>query len=265
MEFSGKVVWITGGGGRIGPVIASFFSREGAQVGLSDVVPGGMEPAVAGIRADGGAAASFVGDVAEEADVERVLAGITAALGPVDILVNNHGVASYLPLVEMDLKTWQHPFRVNTQGCFLTCRAVARQLIARGRPGSIVNVSSHNATSGRRGGSAYTASKAAVDALSMIFAMELGPHGIRVNVVTPGLITSPAPLGPGDGGTPFQKMMIEMTPLGRTGEPSDIAAAVLAVASDRMPFLTGSNLQVTGGSHTGRTTAPLTRRGIHGS
>lgn len=149
MEFAGKVVWITGGGGRIGPVIGAAFAREGAAVGFSDLRPARAEDAAEAIRAGGGRALAIAGDVSDEADVDRVLGGITSALGAVDILVNCHGVAPYLPILEMDIETWQRPFRVNVQGCFLTCRATARQLVARRAKGCIVNVSSHNATSGR--------------------------------------------------------------------------------------------------------------------
>ncbi len=259
MEFHNKVVWLTGGGGRIGRVIAEVFAREGAAVGISDVDADRAEVAAAAVRAAGGRALAVAGDVSAEADVEQTLARITEKLGPIDILVNSHGVSPNVPVLEMDLATWQSPFLVNTQGCFLTCRAAARQMVARGTHGSIVILSSGAARSGRPGAAAYCASKAAIDMLTHVLAMELGPYGIRINAISPGLVTE-IPLRHGEGNHPYLNMMIDMTPLGRTGVPTDVAEAVLALASDRMPWVTGANLEVTGGSHCGRTNAPLTRR-----
>jgi NAD(P)-dependent dehydrogenase (short-subunit alcohol dehydrogenase family) len=259
MEFLGKVVWLTGGAGRIGPVIAQCFAREGAAVGISDVNVSGAEHATASVRALRGRALAVTGDVSLEIDVQRMLAEISEALGPIDILVNCHGVSPNVPLLEMDLATWQLPFLVNTQGCFLTCRAAAGQMVARGARGTIINISSGAARSARPGAAAYCASKAAIDMLTQVLAIELGPHGIRVNAISPGLVTE-APLQRGQANHPYSNMMIEMTPLGRTGTPADVAEAVLALASERLPWVTGANLEVTGGSHCGRTNAPLTRR-----
>ena len=259
MEFEGRVVWLTGGGGRIGRVIAALFAREGAAVGVCDLDLAGAERAAADVQAVGGRAIALSGDVSKEVDVDRMLADLTKTLGPVDILVNSHGVSPNVPVVDMDLDTWQAPFVVNTQGCFLTCRAAARQMVARGARGCIINLSSGAARSGRPGSAAYCASKAAINMLSEVLATELGPLGIRVNVVTPGLVTS-EPLRRGEATHPYLNMMIEMTPMGRTGVPTDVAEAVLALASHRLPWVTGANLEVTGGSHCGRTNAPLTMR-----
>jgi NAD(P)-dependent dehydrogenase (short-subunit alcohol dehydrogenase family) len=259
VEFENKVVWLTGGGGRIGRVIAELFAREGAAVGISDVDAARAEGAAAAVHAAGGRALPVAGDVSIAADVEQTLARITENLGPVDILVNSHGVSPNVPILEMELAEWQSPFLVNTQGCFLTCRTAARQMVGRGAPGCIVILSSGAARSGRPGAAAYCASKAAIDMLTHVLAIELGPHGIRVNAVSPGLVTE-SPLRPGEGKHPYLNMMIDMTPLGRTGVPTDVAEAVLALASDRMSWVTGANLEVTGGSHCGRTNAPLTRR-----
>jgi len=259
MEFNGKVVWLTGGGGRIGPAIAAAFVREGAAVGICDIDGSRAERTLDAVRAIGGTAVAIQGDVSVEADVERMLAGVTASLGAVDILVNSHGNSPNAPVLEMDLATWQSPFVVNTQGCFLTCRAAARQMVARGARGTLINLSSGAATSGRPGSSAYSASKAAINMLTQVLATELGPHGIRVNTVTPGLVTDHA-LRRGEGSHPYHNLMIDMTPLGRTGVPEDVAAAVVSIASDRLAWVTGANLEVTGGSHCGRTNAPYTPR-----
>ena len=130
---------------------------------------------------------------------------------------------------------------------------------ARGAHGSIVNVSSGAATSARLGAAGYCGSKAAIDMLTQTLAIELGPYAIRVNAVSPGLVTD-APLHTGDAGiTPYMQMMLDMTPLRRTGEPSDIAEVVAFVASDRAAWMTGTIVQVSGGSHTGRPHVPLPR------
>jgi 3-oxoacyl-[acyl-carrier protein] reductase len=258
-EYQSKVVWLTGGGGRIGRSIAQMFAREGARVAVCDLDAPRAAAVAAAIQNSGGTAIAVVRDVSREADVESMLADVTASLGPVDILVNCHGTAPNAPILDMDLATWQAPFLVNTQGCFLTCRAAARQMVARGARGSIVNVSSGAATSARPGAAAYCGSKAAIDMLTQVLATELGPCGIRVNAVSPGVVTE-APLRRGEATHPYLNLMIEMTPLGRTGVPSDVAEAVLMLASERLSWVTGANLQVSGGSHCGRTNAPLTVR-----
>jgi NAD(P)-dependent dehydrogenase (short-subunit alcohol dehydrogenase family) len=132
-------------------------------------------------------------------------------------------------------------------------------MVARGARGAIVNVSSGAATSARLGAAGYSGSKAAINMLTRALAIELGPHGIRVNAVAPGLVTDTA-LGPDDTGlTPYVRMMLEMTPLGRTGAPPDIAEVVAFVASERNAWMTGSIVEVSGGSHTGRPHVPLPR------
>lgn len=259
MEFAGKVVWLTGGGGRIGRAIAAAFAREGAAVGICDVNEDAAAQSLEGLRAVGGRGVALRGDVSVEADVDRMLAEITQALGPVDILVTSHGNSPNMPVLEMDLATWQSAFTVNTQGCFLACRAAARQMVARRARGVIINLSSGAATSGRPGSSAYCGSKAAINMLNHVLATELGPHGIRVNAISPGLVT-PTALRHGEAGHPYLNLMIDMTPLGRTGVPADVAEAVLALASDRLGWVTGANLEVSGGSHCGRTNAPYTPR-----
>jgi len=259
MEFAGRVVWVTGGGGRIGRAIVASFAREGAAVGICDINGEAAAESLRVVHELGGRGVSLWGDVSAETDVDRMLAELTASLGPVDILVTSHGNSPNMPVLEMDLPTWQSPFTVNTQGCFLACRAVARQMVARGARGVIVNLSSGAATSARPGSSAYCGSKAAINMLTQVLATELGSHGIRVNAISPGLVT-PTALRHGEAEHPYLNLMIDMTPLGRTGVPADVAEAVLALASDRLEWVTGANLEVSGGSHCGRTNAPYTRR-----
>jgi NAD(P)-dependent dehydrogenase (short-subunit alcohol dehydrogenase family) len=139
----------------------------------------------------------------------------------------------------------------------LTCRAVGRQMVERRYSGAIVNLSSGAATSARAGAAGYSGSKAAINMLTAALAIELGPYGIRVNAVAPGLVTDTPRTLLDFGNSPYITMMLQMTPLGRTGGPSDIAEVVVFLASARNPWMTGSIIDVSGGSHTGRPHAPL--------
>jgi NAD(P)-dependent dehydrogenase (short-subunit alcohol dehydrogenase family) len=259
LGLGGRVVLVTGGAGRIGPVICATFAREGAAVGVVDIA---VEPALATARrlCEAGARAIGIGaDVSRGDDVARALETLTTAFGPIDVLVNAHGISPNRLLLDADVDEWDRTFAVNTRGTMLTCQAVGNQLKTRAAPGSIVNVSSGAATSARLGAAGYCGSKAAIDMLTQALAIELGPYAIRVNAVSPGLVTD-APLHSGDAGiTPYMRMMLDMTPLGRTGEPSDIAEVVAFVASDRAAWMTGAIVPVSGGSHTGRPHVPLPR------
>jgi NAD(P)-dependent dehydrogenase (short-subunit alcohol dehydrogenase family) len=259
MEFGlrGKVVLVTGGAGRIGPVICATFAREGAAVGVVDIAADRAEATAGGLRESGARAIGVGVDVSRKDDVERALEAVTAAFGPVDVLVNAHGIAPNRLLLDADVEEWDRTFAVNTRGTMLTCQAVGNQMKARGARGSIVNVSSGAATSARLGAAGYCGSKAAIDMLTQALAIELGPYGIRVNAVSPGLVTD-VPLRTGDNGiTPYMQMMLDMTPLRRTGEPRDIADVIAFVASDRAAWMTGSIVPVSGGSDTGRPQVPL--------
>jgi NAD(P)-dependent dehydrogenase (short-subunit alcohol dehydrogenase family) len=255
----GKVVLVTGGGGRIGPVICAVFAREGASVGVVDVDAERANATADALRWDGARTLSVGADVSSKSDVERAVQTITDAFGPVDVLVNAHGISPNRPLLEADVEEWDRTFAVNTRGTMLTCQAVGNQLKSRGAAVSIVNMSSGAATSARLGAAGYCGSKAAIDMLTQALAIELGPLGIRVNAVSPGLVTDTS-LRSGDAGmTPYIQMMLDMTPLRRTGAPEDIAEVVAFLASDRAAWMTGTIVQVSGGSHTGRPHVPLPR------
>jgi NAD(P)-dependent dehydrogenase (short-subunit alcohol dehydrogenase family) len=260
LGFGGKVALVTGGAGRIGPTICAAFAREGARVAVVDIAAERALATAASLCAAGYTAVGVAADVSSSAAVDAALLEVTDRLGPVDVLVNAHGVSPNRPLLAADNdEEWDRTFAVNTRGTMLTCRAVARQMVARGSGGSIVNVSSGAATSARLGAGGYSGSKAAINMLTQALAIELGPHGIRVNAVAPGLVTDTPLTLDSAGLTAYMRMMLEMTPLGRTGMPSDIAEVVVFVASERNAWMTGSVVDVTGGSHTGRPHAPLPR------
>jgi NAD(P)-dependent dehydrogenase (short-subunit alcohol dehydrogenase family) len=259
MELRGRIAMLTGAG-RLGTAIAAELARAGASVGAVDLNADAAARVADLARAEGAPKATHVAaDVSRSAEVEKAVETIERELGQVDILVNAHGIFPNRPLLEMDEEEWDRVFAVNTRGTMLTCRAVARRLVARGVPGAIVNISSGAATSARAGGSHYTGSKAAVNMLTHVLAIELGPHRIRVNAIAPGLILDDV-LKEGDQHqSKYAEMMLAMTPLRRTGAPEDIAPAVVFLASDRSPWTTGCILEITGGSHAGRTHVPLSR------
>ncbi len=256
MDFSGQTVFFTGGGGRIAPVVGRRFAEAGAAVALFDIDGARVEAAAHGLP---GRAAAFAGDVASEADVAAAVAGCEARLGPIDVLVNAAGIFPNTPLLEMDPEEWDRVFDVNVRGMMLCCKAVASRLVARGAPGAIVNFSSGAGSSARAGSAHYCGSKAAVNLLTHVLAIELGPHGIRVNAVAPGLVTD-TPLRRGDPHpSRYMEMMVEATPMRRTGVAEDVAGAVLFLASGDSPWTTGAILEVSGGSHCGRPHVPLSR------
>ena len=259
MEFQDRVVMLTGAGGRLGRPCTLAFAREGARLLLTDLAGDRLEETARQARAAGARVVAVPADVSRPDDVARVLAEGAGPLGPVDVLVSFHGYVPTTHVRDVSVEEWDRTFAVNVRGTMLCCQAVARQLIERGARGSLVNVSSGASTSARAGGAHYCGSKAAVNMLTEVLAIELGPHGIRVNAVAPGLVMD-AVARKGDAAAhPYVADMLAATPLGRTGAPEDIASAVLFLASDRAGWVTGEVLYVTGGTHCGRTHMAVAR------
>jgi NAD(P)-dependent dehydrogenase (short-subunit alcohol dehydrogenase family) len=252
MEFQDRVVMLTGAGGRLGRPCTLAFAREGARLLLTDLVPDRLEETARQARGAGARVVAVPADVSRPDDVARVLAEGAGPLGPVDVLVGFHGYVPTTHLRDVSVEEWDRTFAVNVRGTMLCCQAVARQLIERGARGSLVNVSSGASTSARAGGAHYCGSKAAVNMLTEVLAIELGPHGIRVNAVAPGLVMDTVARKGDATAHPYVADMLAATPLGRTGAPDDIASAVLFLASDRAGWVTGEVLYVTGGTHCGR-------------
>lgn len=239
---------VTGAARGIGRRVAQRLAEEGMRVTLLDV-----DPAVETVAAEMGAA-GVVADLRDEEATRRALssaaAGDSDAAGNPDddpywLLVNNAGVFAKTPLLEMDLKEWDDLHRVNARSMVVVMQALAPAMIASGRGGRVVNMASMAAKRGTPGETAYAASKAAVVALSRIAAMELGPHGVTVNSICPGYVLTE--MG-ADTRSPDQvAAWTAMSPLGRLGDPADVAAVVAFLASDDGAYITGQALNVTGG------------------
>lgn len=253
----GRVALITGAGGRIGARTAHVFAREGAAVVAVDLREQSAAATAERLRADGGRSASMSGDVSNLDDVARLTAAAEAAMGLPDILVNCAGIFPNRPILDMDLDEWDQVFDVNVRGTMLLSRALAARWVADGVKGVIINLSSIASISARPGAAHYAASKAAVNMLTEVMATELGPHGIRVNAVAPGLIIDRVVTERDPGLAEYVNLSLEATPLGRTGSPDDIAEAIAFLASDRSAWTTGSVLLITGGAHCGRTQMPF--------
>jgi NAD(P)-dependent dehydrogenase (short-subunit alcohol dehydrogenase family) len=256
-----KTALVTGGAGRIGRAIADVFLREGASVMLADLDARRVARTAEELGANyPGKVAWTSGDQSKQEDATRFVSDAEAQLGLPDILANAHGIFPNCSMLDVTVEEWDSVFNVNTRGSMLTCQAIARRWIEQKVKGAVINISSGAARSGRPGGAHYSGSKAAVDALTHIFAIELGQYGIRVNAIAPGLILDNVITEESEDLHPYVNLTLKGTPMGRTGSPYDIAEAAAFLASDRSGWTTGAILEVTGGTHTGRTHMPFTRQ-----
>ncbi len=257
---SRRVALVTGSGRGIGLAIAETLCREGLPVMLVDADRERLQSAVKSLRDDGHESAGVVGDVTRPRDVDRMLARTTATLGPVEVLVNNVGVFIPEPnrAEDVDLASWRRIIDVNLNGTFLMSQRVARSMIERGSGGAIVNIASIYGMramdwrlygTGRRpqryDDASYAVSKAAVIQLTRSLSVSWAGFGIRVNSVSPGPIETEsgrAGLSPAS----FRKI-VSRVPMGRWGQPMEIAQAVAFLVSDQAGYITGANLVVDGG------------------
>ena len=248
MTSSHRVVFVTGGGHGIGRAVGEIFAGGGDAVVVADRAQERARDVAEAIQAAGRAALPLAVDVRDASAVEQAVEQAIVRFGRIDVLVNNAGIYPNTLVVEMDEAEWDAVFDVNVKGMFLVSRAVARRMIARGEGGRIVNLSSGSARSGRIGAAHYCASKAAVEMFTKVLAMELAPYDIVVNAVAPGLIEVPG----WSLNDEYIDAMVAATPLGRIGQPGDIARAVHYLASPEATFITGTVLGVDGGIMAGR-------------
>ena len=245
MRLEGKVALVTGAQQGIGRAIAVALARDGADVGVNFLDDATAAEGVAGeIRGLGRRAVTVQGDVSQTASVHRMVKTVVDALGPPDVLVNNAGVFPRASFLELPEREWDHVLGINLKGSFLCAQAVARALVAAGRPGAIVNISS-SAVRGDPRGVHYSSSKAGVVGLTRAMALALAPHRIRVNAIAPGLTDTAQPRY---GNTEEQiAERAREIPLGRIAQPVEIAKVAVFLASAESGWVTGELIHVNGG------------------
>ncbi len=245
-KFTGKVAVVTGASKGIGASIAKAFAAEGAAVVVNyGTSQEGAERVVAEITKAGGKAVALQGDVGKTADITRLFAETTKTLGPIDILVNNAGVYSFAPLQDITETEFHRLFNTNVLGLLLTTQEAAKHFNTAG--GSVINISSVVTEMTVPGAAIYTATKAAVNAITRVLAKELAPRKIRVNAISPGTTETEGVQAAGFSGGDFEAQMIGQTPLGRLGQPDDIARVALFLASADAGWITGDNILASGG------------------
>jgi len=245
-KLDGKVAIVTGASKGIGASIARHLADEGAAVVVNYASSkDGAERVVGEITAKGGRAIAVQADVARQADVDRLFAETARAFGRLDILVNNAGVYDWLPLEQVTETHFHRHFDLNVLGVLLASKAAVKQFGPAG--GAIINISSLASTAGLAGSSVYSATKAAVDSLTRTLAAELGPRNIRVNAINPGMVDTEGARSGGFTEGDIRKELESRTPLGRIGQPRDIAPAAVFLASDDAAWITGETLLIAGG------------------
>ncbi len=244
-KLEGKVAVVTGASKGIGAAIAKALAAEGAAVVANYASSkSGAEAVAAAITGRGGKAIAVKGDVSKPAEVEAIIAAAIKTYGRLDILVNNAGVYETASLEEINEQHFHRLFNINVLGLLLTTKAAAKHL----REGaSIINISSLVSRATPPSFAVYSATKGAVDAITGVLAKELGPRKIRVNAVSPGVVETEGAHSAGLIGSDFEKVAVAQTPLGRVGQPQDIAAVVTFLASDDAGWITGERLFASGG------------------
>lgn len=245
-SLEGKVAVVTGASKGIGAQIARTLARAGAAVAVNySSDEKGAAKVVGDIVAAGGKAVAIQASVAKADDIKRLFAETQRALGEPGILVNNAGVFAFAPLDAVETDDFHRQFDINVLGTILAAREAAAAFGDKG--GSIVNVSSIVSTGAIAGSVVYSATKGAVDAVTRVLAAELGPRGIRVNTVAPGMVETEGTHTAGFIGSDFEKDAVKGTPLGRIGQPDDVAEVVLFLASDAARWVTGERIEAGGG------------------
>lgn len=245
MRFKSKVVLVTGAGSGIGRVMAQRFAAEGAKVAVVDWLGDRAGAVTEEVSKAGGQAVAIRADVSLERDVNSMVAEAEARLGPIDVLINNAAIADGDDVLEIDDATWDHDVAVVLKSVFLCSKAVLPSMIER-RGGAIVNIASVNGLSAL-GNEAYSAAKAGVINLTQGIAVRYGAHGIRCNAIAPGTIRTPIWQERVDRDPVVFQRLVKWYPLGRVGEPDDIANAAMFLASDEAGWITGTVLRVDGG------------------
>jgi 3-oxoacyl-[acyl-carrier protein] reductase len=244
-KLAGKVAIVTGASKGIGAAIAKTLAKNGAAIIVNYASSqAGAERVVNSITAAGGKAAAVQADVSKTAGAQAIVSAAIAAFGRIDILVNNSGVYEFGPLATVSEMQFHKMFDINVLGLLLVTQAASAHL---GEGASIINIGSDVTAITPPQTAVYTASKGAVDAITGVLARELGPRKIRVNTVSPSLTETEGTHSAGMLASDFEASIIAQTPLGRLGQPQDIADVVAFVASDDARWLTGERIMAGGG------------------
>jgi 3-oxoacyl-[acyl-carrier protein] reductase len=246
-KLEGKVAIVTGASKGIGASIAQHLALAGASVVVNYASSKeGADRVVADIKREGGKAIAVQANVAKQPDIQRLFAETKKAFGAVDILVNNAGIYEFAPIENITAEHFHKLFDLNVLGLILVSQEAVKNFGPAG--GSIINISSVVATSTPPNTSVYSATKAAVDAVTRSLAKELGPRSIRVNSINPGLVETEGVHSAGLAHGDFQRDVESRTPLGRIGQPQDIAPAAVFLASSDSAWITGETFTISGGN-----------------
>ena len=255
MKLAGKTAIVTGAGRNIGEEIAKLFATEGARVAVVDMDEGRANAVADMIKADGGNAVAVVCNVADPADISKMVSATVDALGGIDILVNNVAISDNKDIFEITEDEWRKTIDVTLSSPFYVTKQVARWMVDNDRGGRVVNVGSTSGFKGRPSAIAYTSAKGGVANLTQSMAVQLAPYGIIVNQVSPNMTGSPV------GKEVFNRDRKVNNLVGRPGEPAEQAKAVMFLCSDDASFIAGANLFVDGGTMAmAPFSAPATRK-----
>lgn len=245
-KLANKVAIVTGASKGIGAAIAKHLAAEGAAVAVNYASDkAGADRVVSEITKNGGKAVAIQGNVAKAADVEHLFAETGKNFGQLDILINNAGVYAFSPLEDITEEHFHKHFDINVLGLLLASKEAAKYIGSEG--GSIVNISSTVTSFAPPNSSVYTGTKGAVDTITKTLAKELGPRKIRVNAINPGMVETEGVQSAGFSEGEFRKQLEALTPLGRIGQPDDIAPAAVFFASSDSSWITGETLFIAGG------------------
>lgn len=245
-KLENKVAIVTGASKGIGASISKYFANEGAKVVVNySTSKEGADKVVKAIEENGGEAIAIQADVSKPTDVSKLFEKTKDVFGTVDILVNNAGVYIYEPIENISEETYKKSFDINVLGSILTIQEAVKQFGENG--GNIINISSGASTTPLSTGAVYSATKAALDAITVALSKEFSGKNIRINSLLPGVVATEGSENAGFVGSEVEQHLISKTPLGRTGQPDDIAKVAVFLASDDSAWITGEKIAVSGG------------------